>query len=424
MSKKVKKDKSTKANMQKKVNDKVITRAILNNKKQLQNSSIQKEDFMPRGQQLKATNKIDDKKLDKKKIELTAKQKKIVKSQQKLATEDLEIKALANYVKIAKKKIDDLKREVSKTVVGQEVAINHLIIGLLANGHVLVEGVPGIAKTLIVRSVATASGCAFGRIQFTPDLLPTDIIGVSIYTGDSSGKSIEKSFEILKGPVFNNFILADEINRAPPKVQSALLESMQEHQVTIGRRTLKLNEPFFVFATQNPIEQAGTYQLPEAQLDRFLFKIFVTYPKMTEEQQILNQNTTVRSFDFFKINPVLSAKDLMWMQELTRRIYLNEEIEKYIIRIVDATRYPEKYGLKDIKKYVDFGSSPRGSIGLFIGAKANAVINGRYFVLPEDVVEVAKPVLRHRISLTYEGQAEGLTSDIIIERIIEEVPAP
>ncbi len=331
-------------------------------------------------------------------------------------------KDLKEQVVIVKKKIDMIRKEVSKVVVGQLSAVNHFLLGLLANGHVLVEGVPGIAKTLIVRSVAAASGCKFGRIQFTPDLLPTDIVGVSIYTGKKSEAS--RSFDILKGPIFNNFILADEINRAPPKVQSALLEAMQEKQVTIGRDTLKLEEPFFVFATQNPIEQSGVYTLPEAQLDRFLFKIFITYPNIEEEQKILTSNITVNKFTFFDIKPVLSPKEIVQMQKLTKKIYLNKELEKYIVRIVDATRNPEKYGLSDVKKYIDYGSSPRGSIGLFIGAKANAVINGRTFVLPEDIVDVAKPVLRHRVILTYEGQAEGYTSDKIIEEILKRVPAP
>ncbi len=331
-------------------------------------------------------------------------------------------KDIKEQVIIAKKKIDEVRNEVAKLVVGQKSAVNHFLLGLLANGHVLVEGVPGIAKTLIVRCVAAASGCQFGRIQFTPDLLPTDIVGVSIYAGDKSKSG--RRFEILRGPIFNNFILADEINRAPPKVQSALLEAMQEKQVTIGRKTLKLNEPFFVFATQNPIEQSGVYTLPEAQLDRFLFKIYVTYPNIDDEQQILESNITVNKFGSFDINPVLSPEEIIEMQKLTKKIYLNEELEKYIVRLVDATRYPEKYGLNDVKKYIDYGSSPRGSIGLFIGAKATALMNGRNFVLPEDIIEVAKPVLRHRVILTYEGQAEGYNSDKIIEEILKKVPAP
>ncbi len=344
---------------------------------------------------------------------------------------------LKEQVAYIKKKLDLIRAEVAKAVVGQSRIVNYMIMGLLANGHILVEGVPGTAKTLIIRSISRATDTDFGRIQFTPDLLPTDIVGVMVYTGGASGggggsgfgkamggEESQHGFSVIKGPVFNNFVLADEINRASPKVQSALLEAMQEHKVTIGRKDYYLAEPLFVFATQNTLEQAGVYSLPEAQLDRFLFKIYIGYPTFDEEQEVLKKNITIRSLDHYELKKVVTAKELVAMQEVVRNVKLNEDIEKYIVALVDATRVPEKYGLEQLKPYVDYGASPRGGIAMFIGSKANAVIHGRDFVIPEDVQEIVHSCLRHRVILTYEAQAEGITTDDIISKLLEKVPVP
>lgn len=311
-------------------------------------------------------------------------------------------------------KIDSIKKEISKVVVGQEEAINSFIEALLCNGHCLVEGIPGIAKTLLVRTLAQICGGQFARIQFTPDLLPTDIVGITVYEE-------KKGFYTLKGPVFNNFILADEINRAPPKVQSALLEAMQERQVTIGKVTYPLPEPFFVMATQNPIETLGTYPLPEAQVDRFLYKVLMTYPNSEEEIKILHQNINLRKFSEFDLKQVLSMEHIMKMQEEVKKIYLDKKIENYIVKLTEATRNPEKYKI-NLGKYIEYGGSPRASINLFIAAKARAFINGRTFVIPDDVKKVAYKVFRHRIILNYEGQAEEIKPEKIVDEILSRVP--
>ena len=312
--------------------------------------------------------------------------------------------------------IDKIKQEISKTVVGQEVVIDGLLRAVISNGHVLLEGVPGIAKTLIVRTLSKVTRCSFNRIQFTPDLLPTDIIGITAYEE-------KKGFFTLKGPIFNNFILADEINRAPPKVQSALLEGMQEKQVTIGKETFPLPHPFFVLATQNPIESLGTYPLPEAQIDRFLFKLNIDYPTQTDEQHILKKNITLKRFDEYKLNPVISPEEIMALQSDVKNVYLDNKIEKYIIRLVDCTRKSEQYKIK-LGKYIEYGASPRASIGLFIASKADALIKGDLFVTPHHVKRVAADVLRHRLILNYEGQAEGIKTDNVIEEILSKVPIP
>ena len=314
------------------------------------------------------------------------------------------------------KDIELVRKEISKVVVGQELVINGLLRALLANGHVLVEGVPGIAKTLIIKTLANVMTSNFQRVQFTSDLLPTDILGLTAY--DKT-----KGFYIVRGPIFTNFLLADEINRSPGKTQSALLEAMQEKQVTIGRETFSLEKPFFVLATQNPIETIATYPLPEAQIDRFLFKLYIGYPNKKEEQDILKKNMTTKGFEDFNIRGVVSSKEILNMQEMCKKVFVNDEVESYIIRLVDATRYPDKYKLK-LGKYIAWGSSPRASIGLYIGAKAEALLNGKSFVTPQHVKDVAHDVLRHRIILNYEGQAENIKADDIITEILAKVPTP
>jgi len=309
-----------------------------------------------------------------------------------------------------------IKQEISRSVVGQEEVINALLRALISNGHVLLEGVPGIAKTLMVRTLSAVTNCTYSRIQFTPDLLPTDIIGITAFEKD-------KGFYVVKGPLFANFVLADEINRAPPKVQSALLESMQERQATIGKETFALDPPFFVLATQNPIESYGTYPLPEAQLDRFLFKLNVGYPSLEDEQKILTTNITLRKFEDIGLMPVFDKFKIIEMQREVHNIYVDKKIEKYIVRIIDATRNPSKYKLK-LGKYIEWGSSPRGSIGLYIASKAEAMLNGKLFVTPHDVKVVSHDVLRHRITLNYEGQAEGIKHDEVITEILAKVPVP
>jgi MoxR-like ATPase len=312
------------------------------------------------------------------------------------------------------KDIDLVKKEISKAVVGQDEVVLDFIKAMISNGNVLIEGVPGLAKTLLIRTLSQVMGCKYSRIQFTPDLLPSDILGITTYEK-------ERGFYVLKGPIFANFILADEINRAPPKVQSALLEVMQEKQVTIGREAFEVETPFFVLATQNPLENIGTYPLPEAQMDRFLFKIFIGYPTLEEEKEILRKNITLSSFDDLKVEGVFSREKILQMQKDTLEIYSDKKIEDYIVRIVDATRTPQKYDIK-LGKFLDWGSSPRGSIGLFIASKADALVRGRSYVTPQNVKNVAHNVLRHRVIINYEGQAENITSDKIIEEILSKLP--
>ena len=312
--------------------------------------------------------------------------------------------------------IQKTRDEISKIVVGQGEVIDNLIVGMLANGHVLIEGIPGLAKTVIIRTLARVTGCEFNRVQFTVDLLPTDITGITAY-------HTQKGFYTIKGPIFANFVLADEINRAPPKVQSALLEAMGERQVTIGKVTYPLPNPFFVMATQNPIETSGTYSLPEAQMDRFIFKLFIDYPNSEDEQKILNRNINIKRFDEFDLNESLTPDRIVEMQESVKRIYLSEKIEKYIVRLTNATREPEKYGIS-LGKYIQWGASPRNSINIFIAAKARALVEGKNFVTPTHVKKVAKDVMRHRIILNYEGTAESIKTDSIITEILSKVPLP
>ena len=309
-----------------------------------------------------------------------------------------------------------VKKEIGNVVIGQKEIVDGFLRAIICNGHVLVEGVPGIGKTLLVNTLAKITGCKFSRIQFTPDLLPSDIVGLTSYQR-------EEGFYTIKGPIFSNFVLADEINRAPPKVQSALLEAMQERQATIGKETFEIQPPFFVLATQNPVEHAGTYPLPEAQVDRFLFKLMMSYPNLEEEQQILTTNVTTSKFKDYKLDRIISPDDIINMQIDVKKVYLDPKLERYIVALVDSTRYPKKYKLK-LGKYIQFGSSPRSSIGLYIGAKSEAFMNAKTYVTPHDIKKVAKDVLRHRIILNYEGQAEGISTDSIIEDILAKVPVP
>lgn len=312
--------------------------------------------------------------------------------------------------------IDSIKAEVGKVIVGQETVLNAFIKGLLCDGNVMVEGVPGVAKTLLIKTLAAVTSCKFNRIQFTADLLPTDITGIISYDP-------KKGFYTVKGPIFSNFILADEINRAPGKTQSALLEAMQERQVTIGRETFILDRPFFVLATLNPIETFGTYPLPEAQIDRFLFKLWMDYPNKKEEAIILKKNADLIAFSDYKLRPVVSSQDIVRMQGMVKKVYLAEELEKYIVELVTATRKPNDYKIK-LGKYVKYGSSPRASIGLYIASKANALMNGKNFVTPHDIKEVAYDIFRHRLILNYEGQAEGIKPEDFITELLLRVPAP
>ncbi len=315
--------------------------------------------------------------------------------------------------------INNGREELKKALVGQEEIVSSLFRAIICDGHILLEGVPGIAKTLIVKSFARITSTSFSRLQFTPDLLPTDIVGITVYHEGSGGGR----FDTVKGPIFSNFILGDEINRSPPKVQSALLEAMQERQVTIGKNTFKLEHPFLVFATQNPIESLGTYPLPAAELDRFLFKIEMGYPHIDDEEIVLEKNMTIKDFDSFDLKPVLKKEQILELQKLVHDIYLDEKIKRYIVRIVDATRHPDKYKIK-LGKYIDFGGSPRASIGLYIASKAEALLNGKTFVIPEHIKKVAHEVLRHRILINYEGQSENIDADQIIDEILAKIPIP
>ena len=311
--------------------------------------------------------------------------------------------------------VDILTMEMGKVIVGQKQLVENLLIGLLANGHILLEGVPGLAKTLAINTLASAVDAKFSRIQFTPDLLPADVIGTLIYSQKS------EQFQIKKGPIFANFVLADEINRSPAKVQSALLEAMQERQVTIGDETFPLPQPFLVMATQNPIEQEGTYPLPEAQVDRFMLKVVVSYPKKDDEKLIIRMNNTG---NFPKPSPVLKPEDIIRAREVVRDVYMDEKIERYIVDIVDATRHPENYGLEKLKDLISYGGSPRASISLAMASKAYAFIKRRGYVIPEDVRAICYEVLRHRIGLTYEAEAENITSENIISDIMNAVEVP
>ena len=330
-------------------------------------------------------------------------------------TRTVDISAVNEKISQESAFIDLLIQEMDKTIVGQRHMIERLLIGLLGRGHILLEGVPGLAKTLAINTLSRAVKGSFSRIQFTPDLLPADVIGTLIYNVK------ENDFSIKKGPIFANFILADEINRAPAKVQSALLEAMQERQVTIGDETFPLDEPFMVMATQNPVEQEGTYPLPEAQVDRFMLKTVIDYPKMTEEQLIMRQNLKGA---FSEIRPVVSLKQILKAQQVVREVYMDEKIEKYILDIVFATRYPEKYNLSELKPLISFGASPRGSINIASAAKCYAFIKRRGYVVPEDVRAVVHDVLRHRIGITYEAEAENVTSEEIINRIVNQIEVP
>ncbi|MBQ0020335.1 MAG: AAA family ATPase [Bacteroidales bacterium] len=330
--------------------------------------------------------------------------------------ESFDIRELNERIERHSAFVTNLVTGMNQVIVGQKHLVESLLIGLLSDGHVLLEGVPGLAKTLAISTLSKLVDAKFSRIQFTPDLLPADVIGTMIYSQK------DEKFVVEQGPVFANFVLADEINRAPAKVQSALLEAMQERQVTIGKSTYKLSDPFLVLATQNPIEQEGTYPLPEAQVDRFMLKVIIDYPKLEDEKLIIRSNI---SGDIKKeIRPILSTKDIIEARQVVRQVYLDEKIEQYIADIVFATRYPEKYGLRDLKNYIEFGGSPRASINLALAGRAYAFIKRRGYVIPEDIRAVAFDVLRHRIGLTYEAEANNVTTEDIISQIINKVEVP
>ena len=333
---------------------------------------------------------------------------------EKFATSDKKIQELTEISQKYSKIISDVMLETQKNIIGQEDIIKKILISIISDGHVLLESVPGLAKTLMIKTMAEIFSVNSVRIQFTPDLLPADILGTKIYKNNSN------SFEIQKGPIFHNFVLADEINRAPPKVQSALLESMQEKQVSIHGETFQLEKPFLVLATQNPIENEGTYKLPEAQVDRFALKILIKYPSKEDEIRIIEKNTiNVET----KSKPILKAKEILQMQEFNSEIYADDIILKYVANIIDATRNPDNYEL-DLQNIIEFGASPRASIWLIKAAKANAMINGRGYVIPEDIKEVAHEVLRHRLILTFEAEADEINSDKVIDTILDKIPSP
>lgn len=330
-------------------------------------------------------------------------------------TNTIDIKSINEKIEKESAFVDLLTLEMNKVIVGQKHMIERLLIGLLGRGHILLEGVPGLAKTLAINTLSKAVDGSFSRVQFTPDLLPADVVGTLIYNMK------ENDFSIKKGPIFANFVLADEINRAPAKVQSALLEAMQEKQVTIGDETFVLDKPFLVMATQNPVEQEGTYPLPEAQVDRFMLKTVIDYPKQAEEQLIMRANLK-GTWD--KVNPVVSVAQILRAQDAVREVYMDEKIEKYILDIIFATRYPEKFNLSDLKPLISFGASPRGSINLATAAKCYAFIKRRGYVIPEDVRAIVYDVLRHRIGVTYEAEAENVTSVDIINKIVNVIEVP
>lgn len=330
-------------------------------------------------------------------------------------SEPIDIRQLNAQIEAETGFITDLVEGMNRTIVGQKHLINSLLIGLLADGHILLEGVPGLAKTLAIKTLASLISADFGRLQFTPDLLPADVIGTMIYSQK------DESFKVKKGPIFANFVLADEINRAPAKVQSALLEAMQERQVTIGDETFNLPSPFLVMATQNPIEQEGTYELPEAQVDRFMLKVIIDYPTLQEEKKIVRAHL---NDSLVKVLPVIDTNRIVKARELVKQVYIDERIEQYIADIVFATRYPEQYKLNEMKNYISFGGSPRASINLALAARANAFIKRRGYVVPEDVREVAADVLRHRIGLSYEAEAANIKADDIVKEILNKVEVP
>lgn len=331
-------------------------------------------------------------------------------------TSAIDIQQLQEEIQSSSSFVDKIHSELAKVIVGQHYMLDRLLIGLLCNGHVLLEGVPGLAKTLAIKSLSQAVRADFSRIQFTPDLLPADVIGTMVY---NQGKN---EFYVKKGPIFANFILADEINRAPAKVQSALLEAMQEKQVTIGEETFTLPQPFLVLATQNPIDQEGTYPLPEAQVDRFMLKVVVGYPSMEEEQMIIRQNAGLETTS--PINQVATTDDILNARKLIRKIYLDEKVEQYIIQLVFATRSPEKFGMNALKPLISFGGSPRASINIALAAKAIAYLNKRAYVIPDDIRHVCVDVLRHRIGLTYEAEAENVDVEAVINEILRTIPVP
>ena len=329
--------------------------------------------------------------------------------------ESVNIRELNDLIASKSNFVNMITQGMNQTIVGQKHLIDSLLISLLANGHILLEGVPGLAKTLAIKTLSSLVNAKYSRIQFTPDLLPADVIGTMVYSVK------QEKFEVKQGPVFANFVLADEINRAPAKVQSALLEAMQERQVTIGEMSFKLDDPFLVMATQNPIEQEGTYPLPEAQVDRFLMKVVIGYPNKEEEKQIIRQNIKGEKQT---IMPVISTDDIIETRSIVEKIYIDEKIEKYIVDIVFASRFPKDYGLNDLSSIISFGASPRASISLAIAARAFAFLKGRGYVIPEDVRAVCNEVLRHRIGLTYEAEAENVTTENIISEIINAVEVP
>ena len=329
--------------------------------------------------------------------------------------ESIDIRELNERIERQSAFVTNLTTGMDQIIVGQKHLVESLLIGLLSDGHVLLEGVPGLAKTLAIKTLASLIDAQYSRVQFTPDLLPADVIGTMVYSQK------DESFQVKKGPIFANFVLADENNRAPAKVQSALLEAMQERQVTIGKQTFPLPEPFLVLATQNPIEQEGTYPLPEAQVDRFMLKVVIDYPKLEEEKLIIRQNINGEKFN---VKPILKADEILEARKVVRQVYLDEKIERYIVDIVFATRYPEKYDLKELKDMIGFGGSPRASINLALAARTYAFIKRRGYVIPEDVRAVAHDVLRHRIGLTYEAEASNMTSDEIISKILNKVEVP
>ena len=329
--------------------------------------------------------------------------------------ESIDIRELNERIERQSAFVTNLTTGMDQIIVGQKHLVESLLIGLLSDGHVLLEGVPGLAKTLAIKTLASLIDAKYSRIQFTPDLLPADVVGTMVYSQK------DESFQVKKGPIFANFVLADEINRAPAKVQSALLEAMQERQVTIGKETFLLPEPFLVLATQNPIEQEGTYPLPEAQVDRFMLKVIIDYSKQEEEKLIIRQNINGEKFN---VKPILKAEEIIEARKVVRQVYLDEKIERYIVDIVFATRYPEKYDLKELKDMIGFGGSPRASINLALAARTYAFIKRRGYVIPEDVRAVAHDVLRHRIGLTYEAEASNVTSDEIVSKILNKVEVP
>lgn len=330
-------------------------------------------------------------------------------------SEIVDIRELNERIERQSAFVDALMMGMNQTIVGQRHLVESLLIGLLSDGHVLLEGVPGLAKTLAIKTLAQLIDADFSRIQFTPDLLPADVVGTMIYSQKN------ENFVIKKGPVFANFVLADEINRAPAKVQSALLEAMQEHQVTIGEETFALPNPFLVLATQNPIEQEGTYPLPEAQVDRFMLKVVISYPKKEEERQIVDAHIKDA---FKKVSPILKVEDIVEARKVVKQVYIDEKIEKYIVDLIFATRNPEEYGLKDLSGMISFGASPRASINMALAARAYAFIKRRGYVVPEDIRAVAMDVLRHRIGLTYEAEANNITSEEIVNQILNAVEVP